>query len=274
MNTPIPSVLYYTLHDGNAVAVCVQRSWRAKKVSLRFVDGEFRLVVPEWLSVSQVMESYRCLSPWVLKKYVDYLSEKRNCIIPTSIVLPIEKKTYQVITRSRLADAFDEARLAEKAFWYENSQLKRTACLLSGESISLYADDLTFADVSCVLQKFGMWKAKEILPPFCREIAAWMHVRVRRITIRNQRTRLGSCTCEKQGGDCAISLNWRAILLSLEHVRQLCHHELCHSFYMNHSQEFYKALQSLNDNADKLERELARIWKTLPAWSRYQCRAK
>lgn len=56
----------------------------------------------------------------------------------------------------------------------------------------------------------------------------------RRITVRNQRTRWGSCSCRG-----TISLNWRLIQTPAEVCEYVILHELCHLRHMNHSPQFW-----------------------------------
>ena len=57
---------------------------------------------------------------------------------------------------------------------------------------------------------------------------------LRRITVRNQRTRWGSCSCRG-----TISLNWRLIQTPSEVCEYVILHELCHLRHMNHSPQFW-----------------------------------
>lgn len=59
----------------------------------------------------------------------------------------------------------------------------------------------------------------------------------RRITVRNQRTRWGSCSYRS-----TISLNWRLIQIPPEVCEYVILHELCHLRHMNHSRQFWAAV--------------------------------
>jgi predicted metal-dependent hydrolase len=80
-----------------------------------------------------------------------------------------------------------------------------------------------------------MARAKRELPPRLLDLAAQHDLTVSRISIRNQRSRWGSCS--RAGHIC---LNWRLVTMP-EHVRDyVLIHELMHLKRMDHSPKFWK----------------------------------
>ncbi len=78
-------------------------------------------------------------------------------------------------------------------------------------------------------------RAKRELPPRLLELAAYYGLTVSRISIRNQRSRWGSCS--RSGHIC---LNWRLVTMP-DGVRDyVLIHELMHLKRMDHSPKFWK----------------------------------
>ena len=89
------------------------------------------------------------------------------------------------------------------------------------------------------------------LPPRVLELAALHNLPVRRVTVRNQRSRWGSCS--RRG---TISLNWR-LVQAPDFVRDyLVLHELAHLKEMNHSRRFWNEVARLCPGFREAERWL------------------
>jgi predicted metal-dependent hydrolase len=82
-------------------------------------------------------------------------------------------------------------------------------------------------------------KATDELPPRVRGLAAEHGLTIVTVTIRDQRTRWGSCSTSGR-----ISLNWRLVQMPA-HVRDyVIVHELMHLRQANHSRKFWKLVEA------------------------------
>lgn len=109
------------------------------------------------------------------------------------------------------------------------------------------------ADLRPELEAHFARRARIELPARTWELAAETGVDVRHVTVRNQRSRWGSCSA---GG--TISLNWR-LVQTPEAVRDyIIYHELMHLREMNHSARFWARVAEVCPGWREAERWLKR----------------
>ena len=107
------------------------------------------------------------------------------------------------------------------------------------------------ADLRPVLEHHLRRLATVALTSRLLELAARHGLTVRRVTVRNQRTRWGSCS--RRG---TISLNWR-LIQTPSFVQDYIHlHELAHLIEMNHSEKFWRQVERLCPDYQVAERWL------------------
>lgn len=85
----------------------------------------------------------------------------------------------------------------------------------------------------------GIARAKERIPKRVAYYADRMGVNYSRITIREQKTRWGSCS--STGG---LNFNWKLVLMPEEVLDYVVVHELAHRREMNHSGAFWKVVEA------------------------------
>jgi predicted metal-dependent hydrolase len=95
-------------------------------------------------------------------------------------------------------------------------------------------------DVRPTLESHFLRRAKIELPGRTWELAAETGMDVKEVTVRNQRTRWGSCST---GG--VISLNWRLIQAPVFVRDYIIYHELMHLREMNHSARFWSRVEEV-----------------------------
>ena len=86
--------------------------------------------------------------------------------------------------------------------------------------------------------------------------ARLMGVSYRNITIREQKTRWGSCSSEKN-----LNFNWKLILAPPEVLDYVVIHELCHLKEMNHSKAFWDEVEKVMP-----EYETYKLWLKENGW--------
>ncbi len=89
-------------------------------------------------------------------------------------------------------------------------------------------------------------RAAAYIPERVRYFAPLVGVSYGRITIRNQKTRWGSCS---QKGN--LNFNCLLMLTPAEVIDSVVVHELCHRIEMNHSPRFYREVRRVMPDYDR-----------------------
>ena len=157
----------------------------------------------------------------------------------------------------RFLDRSERWLLKRVAQWHSRSQTRQPwtdgrRFLFRGEEVTLRVEEtagdvmLAFADqvvrvkhalpdyVEDVHAHLRRMAEKE-LPVRTRELAQVHGITIRRVSVRAQKTRWGSCSARG-----TISLNWRLIQTPPFVVDYLIVHELMHRREMNHSKRYWK----------------------------------
>jgi hypothetical protein len=107
------------------------------------------------------------------------------------------------------------------------------------------------ADLRPIIEVYLRKLATRELPPRVLELATRHGLTVRRITVRSQKSRWGSCS--RRG---TISLNWRLIQTPAFVSDYICLHELMHLRQMNHSPRFWREMERVCPDYRMAERWL------------------
>lgn len=101
------------------------------------------------------------------------------------------------------------------------------------------ASDLTDAQ-RAALEKRYIAAAKEYFPKRAAYFQQFTGGTYSRISIRSQKTRWGSCSAKG-----TLSFNWRLMLAPPAILDYVVVHELCHLSHMDHSDSFWKKVESV-----------------------------
>lgn len=130
---------------------------------------------------------------------------------------PLRMKNEQIRSFVQQKQSWIEKHLAE----IENRKSEQKKRQISMEELHLLAE-----------------KACKELPPKVERYAKQIGVTYGRITIRNQKTRWGSCSSKGN-----LNFNWKLVLTEPELLDYVVVHELAHRIEMNHSADFWEIVE-------------------------------
>lgn len=201
---------------GGVFMVRFVQNRRAKRYILRVLDGQTaRVTVPWGGNLDHAVAFWEKNRSWV---------EERMDLLRRS---PSRRQT--------------EWRLGAEV-WYRGRK-ERIVPKIDGEKDSVEIGDLLIVvrslsqDLRPEIEAEMRAVAGRELPILVARLATKKTGLPRRITVRNQQTRWGSCSCRG-----TISLNWRLIQTPPEVCEYVILHELCHLRHLNHSPQFWAAV--------------------------------
>lgn len=200
---------------GRNVPLRLVHNPRARRYLLRIkADGTARVTIPRGGSLNQARQFIQRSRPW-LEQQLQKLSAQ-----------PAAPAVWGAGTE----------------IWYRGA--KFLLALQQTGHVQLGAETIKVKDISVDLRpevEIHLRKlAARELPPRVQDLAHQHGLTVQRISVRNQRSRWGSCS-----GRGTISLNWR-LIQTPEFVRDyIILHELAHLRHMNHSPRFWAEVARL-----------------------------
>lgn len=102
-----------------------------------------------------------------------------------------------------------------------------------------------------VLVRYCRTVAERLLPPQVGKLAERHGLAVHGVTIRDQKSRWGSCSETGR-----LSLNWRLVLLEPELQDHVLLHELAHLRHFDHSADFHRTLEEWDAQAPEHRKRL------------------
>jgi predicted metal-dependent hydrolase len=143
------------------------------------------------------------------------------------------------------------------------------ADLVSLELIHLHHSHLSISGQTSDLQgcqellkRWLQHQGRVHLIPWLQKVSSEIALSYRKVQIRGQKSRWGSCS--SQG---TISLNYNLLFLRPELVRSLIIHELCHTVHLNHSPSFYQLWAEFTPDYQKLRAEMKQARNQVPWWA-------
>lgn len=191
----------------------IRRHARAKRICLRYnpTAHAISLTLPRNTHISSGLDFLHAKGKWL----IDTLEEMpRHKQIKPGVVIPLLGNRVRIKHDPRLRG------------W-----------LLSDDTLLVAGDRAEFAErIHETLKKIG----KNEITRIAQEYAAHIGKRVNRVSVRDTRSRWGSCSSTGN-----LSFSWRLIFAPREVMEYVVAHEVAHLKHMNHSTNFWNLVEFL-----------------------------
>jgi len=131
----------------------------------------------------------------------------------------------------------------------ERKFLKERVVLTTNKIVIFLSEDRVLAP-KVILNSWLKSYSKRLILKRVQELAALHNFTYNRVSIREQSTRWGSCSSEKN-----LNFNWKLILAPPEILDYVIIHELAHTVELNHSKAFWNVVEQAMPNYKE-----CRIW--------------
>jgi hypothetical protein len=221
----------------------VRISRRARRLSMRvFPGGRVEVVVPPGVGIPAVERFVARHREWAERRAREFTLRTPHATDrrPATIELPLLERCWSVE--------------------YESS--RRSSVVERGQGVlTVRTAEPSDRHVSQALLRWLGRVALEHLGGQLDALSRETGIDYDRMLLRRQRTRWGSCSSRG-----TISLNLCLMFQRPEVVRYLMIHELCHRRHMNHSERYWRLVESLEPRWRLLDAELLKGWQHVPAW--------
>jgi hypothetical protein len=226
---PAPPDDHWLVAGSRRVRLCFVRNRRARRYILRLrPDGAARVTVPRGGSLAEATRFAERNMAWLEQQLLRQAIQPRRPLpwpLGTEILFRGQALRLEPVNNG-------------------GAEMIR----LGGELVAVAASG---GDLRPAIEQHLRRLAAHELPARVIELAALHQLAVKRVTVRNQRSRWGSCS--RRG---TISLNWRLVQTPPLVRDYLVLHELAHLKEMNHSRRFWSEVVRLCPDFREAERWL------------------
>ena len=220
------------------------RSKRAKYLRLKLAhSGELSVVVPEGISLKKASLFVDSQVAWLEGKLPQLQFSD-----------PARYTKPEVLELKYLGESWSLNYLPDS----EETSIKIT----TDTSLTQLQCSGLVDDKDLLNRTIGLWlksKAESVIPQRLSYLAETHGFHYRRVTIRGQKTRWGSCSNQKN-----INLNYKLLFLPPAMVDYVLIHELCHTLEMNHSKRFWTLVEDCDPDYKRHDKSLNEYARAIP----------
>jgi len=211
-------------------------------------EGALSVVVPAGFRKERVLALLEAKKEWICRN----LARTRACTPPDIAMMASSRP--DVVNLEAFGETWE--------VFYDSGGHSRNGLMENEESHRLVlAGAGECSDPGDLLRKWLVKRSRLFLEPKLDRFSASHAMPYKRICVRLQRTRWGSCSARGN-----ISLNAKLAFLPESLVDYVLFHELCHTIHMNHSRSFWDLMERKLPGSLALKKALRKAESRVPAW--------
>lgn len=228
------------IKDNELGEITLRKNIRSKRYSIRIKEGKIVATIPRYGTE---------------EKMFTFINEQRR-----KLVMMLQKSPK----RTLLDEDTDLQTLTFRLHIFRTSRTNFYTTLKDGilhiacPENTDFSNDSIQQQLKFILQESLRKEATHFIPTRLEELARLYQFSFDKVTIRNSKTRWGSCTSKKN-----ISISLSLMHLPSHLVDYVLLHELCHTVEMNHGERFWLLMDKVTNGRAKAYRRELRNYRML-----------
>ncbi|MGA7676884.1 MAG: SprT family zinc-dependent metalloprotease [Dehalococcoidia bacterium] len=205
--------------NGQTITYTVKRSLRAKRIRLEVrPQTGLTVIVPHYYKIRQLPRLLKSKERWIsnnLAKYRHLQSPSVGKELKSGDTIPYLGRDLELVK------------------WENHSGAGGVT--LEGDTLAVSSELFKNGILELALEQWYRTEAAKLISERIDKLSSQMGISYKRIVIRGQKTRWGSCSHKKN-----LSFNWKLIMAPEPVIDYVITHELTHLKEMNHSKRFWE----------------------------------
>ncbi|HHX18710.1 MAG TPA: M48 family metallopeptidase [Clostridium sp.] len=202
-----------------------------KTVSIQLLeDGDVKVSAPFSVTKTQIDEIIKGKLSWILKKQEELkrIYKEKN----------VDRKFEDGEKICYLGEEYSLKIIKTK-------EVSQSKVVIDNDNMVIYINE-KFIDkddkenIRNIIKKWLVERFRDVAADRIKKYSFLIGVNPTKITIREQKTRWGSCSSKG-----SINLNWKLVMAPMKVVEYVIVHELCHMIEMNHSKDYWNIVSSI-----------------------------
>ncbi|MDR2921668.1 MAG: M48 family metallopeptidase [Tannerella sp.] len=226
------------IKDSQLGEITLRKNIRSKRYSIRIRDGKIIATIPRNGTEQNMLT---------------FINEQRR-----KLIMMLQKSPK----RTLLDENTDLQTLTFRLHIFRTSRtnfytaLKDRILHIACPENTDFSNDSVQQKLQFILQESLRKEATRFIPTRLEELSRLYKFSFDKVTIRNSKTRWGSCTSKKN-----ISISLSLMHLPIHLVDYVLLHELCHTVEMNHGEHFWQLMDKVTDGRAKAYRRELRNYR-------------